>query len=360
MTKVPVISVTDLYHPPEDPGDNFDLVMPYGLPEVDLEAVILDALEEKRDLVDGGVPGYPGPRDPGIIPVTQLNAIFGRNVPYAMTPFTRMRSGTDTMTDTPRFQQFGVDLLLETLDRSDQPVHIMSFGSARPIAVAYNREPSLVASKMACLHLCAGTTTPTYPEWNVVQDPIAMIRLLEADLPIALYPCATVEGCYAYDEHNTFYWLHDLAWIADMHPQLSRYLDYAMARSMRMDYLRVLQETEPAADVARRHAGHRHAVWETAAWIQVSGRRIVQRPNGKFRIVPATDVTPEDIVIRNDLVPCRVTPEQTGLFSFELTGQPSNVKVFQRDDPATYEKALNEALPALYQSFTPDAWPNNG
>lgn len=41
-SKIPVIVITDLYHPAQDPGDNFDLLMAYALPNIDLKAVILD------------------------------------------------------------------------------------------------------------------------------------------------------------------------------------------------------------------------------------------------------------------------------------------------------------------------------
>ena len=42
---VPVIDVTDLYHPHQDVGDNFDVLAAYALPEIDLRAVILDCTE---------------------------------------------------------------------------------------------------------------------------------------------------------------------------------------------------------------------------------------------------------------------------------------------------------------------------
>ena len=42
----PVIDVTDLYTPYQDPGDNFDLVAAYALPQIDLKAVILDATSQ--------------------------------------------------------------------------------------------------------------------------------------------------------------------------------------------------------------------------------------------------------------------------------------------------------------------------
>ena len=66
--KVALIDSTDLYHPPQDPGDNFDLVAAYALPEVDLKAVILDTTEKYRRPPEG-------PRDPRFYsrPATQLD-----------------------------------------------------------------------------------------------------------------------------------------------------------------------------------------------------------------------------------------------------------------------------------------------
>ena len=154
LKRVPVIDITDLYHPPQDPGDNLDLIAAYGLPEVDLKAVILDVTDRFRRPVSGPE-GEPyrdtgGPRDPGFIPVWQLNALFGRNVPCAVGPYAAMRSPEDPMRDTPAFQQQGVELILKTLRESEAPVHILSFGSARPLAVAYNRDPELLRRKVAC------------------------------------------------------------------------------------------------------------------------------------------------------------------------------------------------------------------
>jgi pyrimidine-specific ribonucleoside hydrolase len=353
---VPVVSITDLYHPPEDPGDNLDLVMAYGLPEVDLRAVILDAWDGKRHLVDGGVPGYPGPRDPGIVPVTQLNAIFGRNVPFGMCPFTRMRSLDDRMDDVPAIQQFGVELLLRVLAESNEPVQLLSFGSARPLAVALNRAPELMTEKVARIHVSAGTTTPTYLEWNVSLDPLAMIRIVGSGLPLALYPCATVDSCYAYDEHNTFWSLPDLTWIEGMDPYLRRYLGYALSGSPRPDYLRAL-EAELPADVMAEVYGRRHSVWETAVWLEVSGRRLVRRADGSHRIVSAAEQRADDVVLRGDQLPCTTTTHDSGLYSFELSDRPTGTTIFRRDDPAGYERAMIEAMPALYQSFRPAGLP---
>jgi hypothetical protein len=351
----PVITVTDLYHPPEDPGDNFDLVMPYGLDRVDLRAVVLDVSIEKRESVRAGVDGYPGPREPGVVPVTQLNAVFGRQVPFGVSPFARMRAFDDRMTDVPAFQQAGVELLLETLRASTEPVHVMSFGSARPIAVAFNREPDLLREKVARVHLSAGSTSLDYLEWNVYLDPLAMIRVVGSGLPLSLYPCATEVDCYSYGRHNTLWWFEDLAWIERMHPALRRYLTYGLGGSTRIDFLRALDEEAPE-EVKRFVYSRRHAVWETAAWLQVSGSEVVRHADGGYEIVAREDVVAGDEVIPNEQVPCRVRTHESGLYTFALTGEPGTTTVFRRGDPRVYEAALRAALPRLYCSFVPGGW----
>ncbi|MFC7405790.1 hypothetical protein [Georgenia alba] len=353
---VPVISVTDLYHPPEDPGDNFDILLPFGYDRVDLRAVILDASIEKRESVSEGVRGYPGPREPGLIPVAQLNAVFGTRVPCAVAPLARMRSPEDAMLDVPRFQQQGPELLLETLRASDEPVQIMSFGSARPIAVALNRDPDLMREKVARVHLSAGSTSLDYLEWNVYLDPVAMRRLVESDLPLALYPCATERDCYSYGPHNTLWWFEDLAWIEDMHPALRRYLTYGLGACDRIDFLRALDEDAPQG-IKDRVYRRRHAVWETAAWITVAGAALVRHADGRAEIVGAEEVRDGDVVVPNEQVPCRVASHESGLYTFELMPDgPSRTTVFRRADPFDYEDALREALPRLYRSFVPEAW----
>jgi len=352
--RVPVIDVTDLYHPHQDVGDNFDLVAAYALPQMDLRAVILDVTEGYRHAApqhqDPAFRDPTGPRDPGYIPVTQLNYLFGRDVPCAAAPFGRMQSPADKMLDAPAFQQFGVELLLRTLRQSSEPVEVLSFGSARPIAVAFNRQPDLLRQKVRRIHLCAGASSPECLEWNVMLDPHAMVCMLSCDLPVAIYPCATQDGPFAYGPHNCFWKLPDLKFIEKMHPRLKNYLAYAFGRSTRSDFLRFLDEP-PHEEILKDVYGRGHNVWETSVWAQVSGRRIVRRADGHCRLIPAGEVLPTDTVLPNELKPCRIEVRPSGLFRFELTDRPTNFLIYDRGDPRANERALREALPALYQGF---------
>lgn len=62
MKRIPTVDVTDLYHPHQDCGDNFDSISAYGLPEIDLQAIILDCTERFRQAVaDHPNPDYVDP-----------------------------------------------------------------------------------------------------------------------------------------------------------------------------------------------------------------------------------------------------------------------------------------------------------
>jgi len=357
MKKVPIIDITDLYHPAQDPGDNFDIITAYALPEIDLRAVILDATDKFRHpYADDTNPMFRDmrgiARDPGYVPMTQMNCLFDRHVPFASGPLQPMTSPQDKLEQAPLFQQGGVELILRTLRESDEPVHILSFGSARTLAAAFNREPELLKEKVELIHLSAGASSSSFLEWNVLLDPQAIVCLLRSGLPIAIYPCATANGPFAYGPHNSFWKLQDLAFIRDMHPRLRRYLGFAFGHVQRMDFLRALESDLPdelMEEVYRMD----HNVWETAIWAQVSGRRLVEHDNGTYRLIPATDVLPTDRVLPNELKPCSVLVHDDGSFTFELTQEHTNLWIYDRGDAELNEIALREALPALYQSFAP-------
>jgi hypothetical protein len=353
--RVPVIDITDLYHPPQDVGDNLDLIAAFALPEVDLKAVILDVTARFREPVSGP-PGDPyrdttGPREPGFIPVWQLNALFGRNVPCAVGPYAALRSADDPMHDAPAFQQQGVKLMLKVLRESPEPMHIVSFGSARPLAVAWNREPELLRKKVACAHLCIGAAPAGYLEWNVMLDIAAFVRILQSDLSLALYPCATDKGPFDLGRNNTYWKLPDLNFLRDLPAGLRRYAVFALNRTVRMDWLRAL-EHDPPAEVLNEACNRPHNVWETAVWAEVCGQSLVRRGDGTHRLISAADIATTDTLIPGGLKPCQLTVRDNGQFTFKIGVGSSRMRIYERDNPVGQQDALREALPELYRSFS--------
>jgi hypothetical protein len=370
MKRVPVIDCTDLYHPHQDPGDNFDLLAAYALPEIDLRAVILDTTERYRR-GDGWNAEIPRRRDPGFIPVTQLNYLFDRNVPCAVSPFTALRSADDPARDAPAFEQGGIELLLQTLREAVEPVTIMIFCSCRTVAAAFNREPELFREKVAAIHLSAGTSSPDkfdvdlerhrriplrpgspgYREWNVELDPWAFVCLLRSGLPLCLYPCATENGPFDAGRNNSYYDLKSLAFIRDMQPALRNYLHFALAQTCRNDFLLALEDEPDPASLERVCAISRHPVWETALWQMVAGRALVRRADGRHRLIPSDAIQPDDHVLPSGLRSCHLSVDDEGRFSYVPMEKPGGHFIYERGDPAENERPMGEALSSLYVGF---------
>lgn len=368
VKKKPLIVITDLYHPYNDPGDNMDLINAYALPDVDLKAVILDITDSfRKDTAD-----HPtlwkdprGPREAGIIPVEQLNYIFNRQVPFDIGPIKLMRNEKDQMLDTPSFFR-GVELFLDVLEKADDPIEVISTGSARIIAVAYNRNPELLKKKIKKIHLSAGTAASNYElgsdvganmipggEWNVALDVFAFTRVLRSGLPIALYPCAGKDGGFVKDQNNTYWQLKDMSFLKDMHPQLQCYLDYAFGKSLKYDFLRAMDLGSPYKE--KESQFKLFHVWESAIWIEATNRILVKNKEGSYRLIHTQKIQQSDTLLKSGLRPCELLKiRDDGRFKFDYTDKITNTWIYCRQDVEENEAALNCVIPSLLKSYTPN------
>jgi len=338
MKRTPIIDVTDLYHPHQDPGDNIDILWALGLPDVDLRAVILDATQEYRSPFhhpnDEQYSDPHGQREPGIIPMAQLSYLFDREVPHAMGCFERMSDPNDPLDRVSRFQQTGIERILHELERSKDQVHILSFGSCRTIAAAYNRNPDLMKRKVARVYVSAGSSGD-YLEWNVNLDPAAYICLMSSELPIAWYPCATSEGPFAKDHHNTYWLMPDLHWLYGMDPKLQRYLVYVLDKECRNDFLQAMDEPADPARLAAIAARHHH-VWETAIWFQALGRSTTSSASRS---------------IEELLEPIWWSVDEQARIKIEPADGRTGRWRYYRNDPDAYEQLMQTQVPQIYQDI---------
>jgi len=357
----PLIDVTDLYHPHQDFGDNFDLVLPYALSdEIDLRAVVLDCTQRFREAyADHPDPQYRdahGPREPGFIPVHQLNYLFDRTVPAGVGPFTPLKSPDDAAEGTSRFQSGGIELILRTLREATEPVDIAVFSSCRAVAAAFNREPQLFRERVERLHLSVGGAPHGYWEWNVMLDPHAFVCLLRSGLPINLFPCATQMGPFDRGQQNTFWSLPDLHWMAALNPGLRRYLVYGLQRLNRVDYFGAMEHDWPGIESPESYLGlhgMHHNVWETAVWMEITGRKLVRRRRGGARLLRPEQITETDTAVPYEMRPVTLEVKADGQFHATPGPEDSPTRLYFRADPVAHEAALREALPALYASFRP-------
>lgn len=172
----PVIYSTDLYYTfIYDNDDLFDAAVLLKSPELEIKGIILDS--------------HTFPSD-GEKVLDKIMAYAGRRAPYVkgLGEF-QMRSSTDK--GLYAADQGGVDLILKTLRESKEKVALIAVGSLTDFAVAFAREPALVAEKVSKVYVVAGTLESRFQDWNVKLDPIAFVVMMRSKLPIVWVPVDT-------------------------------------------------------------------------------------------------------------------------------------------------------------------------
>ncbi len=343
--RIPLVHITDLYHPPQDPDDHIDLATVAALEEFDLKGVILDVT---RKFLDAAPDGFDIARDPGYVPVAQLSAIIGRAIPVATGPLRPLTDASDTAADRPLSEQGGIRLLLTILEESPEPVVLSMVGSARVLTAAFNREPELVRSKTLSVLLNAGSTAGPKREWNVGLDPAAYAGLWNSGLPIHWYPCATERSAFNPDHERGTYWkTTHRALFGNLAPPLRAWFRFGLTGEMRSDVIRALgEEGEPEVwDALLKESRN---MWATASLVMAAGRVLAKTPQG-WRFVPGSAWTDKDCwPWRLDPILASVNPE--GQVQWQEVKHGGNAWLFGRQRGVAFGEAMAEALGALLAS----------
>ncbi|HNY27961.1 MAG TPA: nucleoside hydrolase [Candidatus Sumerlaeota bacterium] len=268
---VPVLYSSDLFHPHEDPDDHYDLATLFALEEFDIRGVILDMGEIQV-------------RKKGLPPLEQMMEIAGRKVPYAVGLNRKLRDRTDKILDAPAEFQGGVELILNALRASKEKVTIITVGSCRDVAVAWNREPDLMREKVKAVYVNAGRgpKDENQCEFNVYYDRLAYLRLLEADLPIYWAPCFGLEG------YNTYYSASLDEVQKGCSPRLRNYFVYCLSHSNE-PALPFLDSAPRPLPRLRNGQGqdmtHLKDFWCLGTFLHAAGRSVYRTPEGDWEAV---------------------------------------------------------------------------
>lgn len=343
---IPLLHVTDLYHPPQDPDDQIDLATVFALPEFDLRGVVLDATQT---FLTPAPAGWDVARDPGFVPVAQLAFLTGRSVPVAAGPTAPLRDAHDDARDRSVAEQAGIALLLAQLESSAARVVISLTGSARVLTAAFNRAPELVRAKTRFVLLNAGATGGAKREWNVMLDPAAFVGLWRSGLPIHWYPCATEKSAFdPAPERGTFWRATHAELFRDLPAPLASWFAYALAGSGRGDIIRAVRDGAHGAALWDRALGGPRNLWATASLVMAAGR-VLARTAAGWRFVANPAARLETWPMRLD--PITATAADDGSVIWQESTEPATAHLFGRQGGADYGKAMAEALNALLRGL---------
>jgi len=277
--RIPLIYSTDLYHPPQDPDDHYDLAILACLEEFEVKALIFDVATSFRK-----------PEEFGKTALDQMAKITGQlSPPWKVGLRDPLRSPDDQAFDQPEEFQGGVGLILSTLEQSEEPVVMFLVGSCRDFAVAFNRNPDLLRKKVKAVYVNAGNGPKgNQNEWNVKLDPNAYVGLMSSGLPIYWCPCitdaerlCTPEEVTAGKAFCTYYKIANQAeLLASARPMVKNYIAYALSRSQEEPVGYLDREPQPLPEKARN-------MWCTGPFLHAAGREIHQTRDNRWIAVPS-------------------------------------------------------------------------
>ena len=272
--RIPMIYSSDLFQPPDDPDDHYDLAMLFSLEEIELKAMIFDLASTRRQKEEVGKNA-----------LEQLTKITGHSpVPWKIGLRNPLLSPDDKALDQPQEYQGGVELILSTLEQSEEKVVMFLVGSCRDFVVAFNRNPDLLKRKVKAIYVNAGNGSKgIQTEWNVTLDPYAYAGLMMSGLPIYWCPCftdtytiCTPEEIAAGKAFYTYYLVPNQAeLLASASKPVKNYFGYALY-GLREEPLGYLNREPLLLPEGERN------MWCTGPFLHAAGREIYQTQNGQW------------------------------------------------------------------------------
>ncbi len=331
--KVPVIYCSDLFHPPDDPDDWFDLATAFSIDALDIRGIVLDQGEKQMQRT-------------GRNPIAAMIAITGKKVPSVYGLPKKLKSPSDKGLDQPQTFQEGVKLILGILRKSDRKVTLIAVGSLRDVCAAFNRAPQLFKGKVERLYVVAGHSDGGN-EYNVKLDPHAYVGVMRSGLPIYWLPCFGREpfvSKWAFKQGELLE-----SWALEV----QNYFAYGL---MKVDYTKVdavLALYKPIPEEVKKKVwAMGRSMWSTASFIDASGRTVILA-DGRWRVIPRRDAKKRNPVFR--FVRAKVTISDKGITRFEdidLESSQPNMHIFRFEGTHNeYNKAMKQSLEGLLKNL---------
>ena len=341
--KTPMLHATDLFRPHADPDDHWDLACVYALAyrgDIDLKGVLIDYPPRHRK-----------EHNPDIMGVAQMNLISGISVPVAVGSSLPMKSRTDVQPYASSTDHHGVQMVLDVLEKSPQPVIINILGSSRDVAIAGKKAPNLFATKCAGIYLNAGTGSPgkssaSRLEYNVTLDKPAYAAIFDLPCPVYWMPCfeemksGQERGVREYGTHYKFRQNEILPHLSDM---VQNYFAYVFGRYTSHDWLHYLKGKKDKALLSKFASMYRH-MWCTGGFLHAAGYTVSR--DGR---IMSLDEASELPVFTFD--PIRARCDGSGVTEWTHDENSRDRFIFHVQDTDNYQLAMTKVMKSLLMTL---------
>ena len=345
---VPVALTMDLYHPPCDPDDHWDLL------------TLLALVDAGRIEWTGLVVDYPLPMDdqgrrpadagePAAVTLAQARHLTGRDLQWtvgAARPYEEVRASLEQGEHVPD----GAALLLDVLRRSPEPVVLVITGSCRDVAIAGSIDRSLFSQKCRALYLNAGVAIAqgrdAGTEWNVDLDLPAWRAVWDLPCPIYWLPCFERPGAFEVARHGSWWNFRQGDILTELAPAYRNLLMFALLRQDASRWLTALSTSPAEADLRTQGESFRN-MWCTAGFFHMAGWTV--RRDGSW-----TDRAGEGEALF-DFVPITTRKNEQGVLEWEpASTSNTNRYILEVRDTATYPASMTTAQRVLLKEHLRD------
>jgi len=337
--KTPVLHVTDLYRPHMDPDDHWDLACVYALVhrgDIELKGVLIDHPPENA-----------GGRNPDIAAVAQMNLIAGTYVPVTVGSGLPMKSRDDIQEEASPAHRQGIQMVLDILRKSVEPVVINILGSSRDVAIAGKKEPELFKAKCAAIYLNAGTGSPKMSpssklEYNVTLDKNAFAAIF--DLPCQVYwmPCFEELGSprqWEVREYGTYYKFQQDKILPHLSDMVQNYFAYMFGKYTDNNWLGYLKGKKDEALLTKVGSMDRN-MWCTAGFLHAAGHTVIR--GGQIVSLNEKHAEP---VFTFDAV--KIKCDDNGVTHWVDDNSSKDRFIFHVRDTDNYQSAMTAAMKSL-------------
>ncbi len=340
----PLIHMTDLYQPPCDPDDHWDLATVYALAKsgrIQLLGVVLDYPLPPDAF--GTAPSGAG--EPAVQAVAQMNYITGLTVPAvlgASVSFEQVVEGDSKLTVS---DAACLDFVVDTLRASPQPVAISVVGSCRNVALAAWKAPDVFREKCRGILLNAGTAMPNpdkplYQEWNVSLDPDAYRHVFKIPCPVYWLPCFETPARFESARYGSYWSFKQGQVLPHLSQPVQNFLLYALNRSTEQRWLSVLRNSVDENALATQ-GGFLRNMWCTAGFLHAAGLSVTRKGD----VVELSDLPPLDALYHFE--PISVDLNENGIEEWKKAPAANGRFIIEVSDAKAYANYMPEALRAL-------------
>jgi hypothetical protein len=339
-TTLPLLHVTDLFHPHGDPDDHFDLAVTYALARrgyFDLRGVVVDYPPEFRA------------GDPAVVAVAQMNRLAGFSVPVSIGTSLHLKNRRDTLVDATVQETAAVRFICSQLRAWPYPVALVCVGNAADIAVAALREPGLFKEKCAGVYLNSGSAHDNPEkagmlEFNVRLDPAAYAAMFELPCPLYWYPCWNTVELRESGADGSFYWLQHRETLSELSSGAASYVGYMFGKAADPKWLRSMENPPADAETWEKILDGKRGMWSTASQFAAAGLTVIKDGT----IVPAAKAGGDALF---EMTPVEVTCADDGRLTWKRVDKPTGRWMMRVTDVARYPSAMTKAVATLFKEL---------